>query len=42
MNISEQARQMIKDQRNEWELAKTNYAGLKKVKTKTYRKFSAA
>lgn len=34
MNISEQARQLIKDQQNEWELAKKNYAGLKKVKTR--------
>ena len=34
MNISEQARQLIKDQRNEWELAGKNYAGLKNVKTR--------
>lgn len=34
MNISEQARQLIKDQQNEWELARKNYAGLKKVKTR--------
>ncbi len=34
MNISEQARQLIIDQQGEWELARKNYAGLKKVKTK--------
>lgn len=34
MNISEQARQLIKDQQDEWELARKNYAGLKKVKTR--------
>lgn len=34
MNISEQARQLIKDQQTEWELAGKNYAGLKKVKTR--------
>lgn len=34
MNISDQARQLIKDQQNEWELAKDNYAGLKNVKTR--------
>ena len=34
MNISEQARQLIKDQQNEWELAGKNYAGLKNVKTR--------
>jgi len=34
MNISEQARQLIKDQQNEWELVRKNYAGLKKVKTR--------
>jgi len=34
MNISEQARQLIKDQQNEWELVRKNYAGLKNVKTR--------
>lgn len=34
MNISEQARQLIKDQQNEWDLARKNYAGLKHVKTR--------
>ena len=34
MNISEQARQLIKEQQQEWELARNNYAGLKKVKTR--------
>ncbi|MCG8309424.1 MAG: DUF4922 domain-containing protein [Cytophagales bacterium] len=34
MNISEQARQLILDQQNEWELAMKNYAGLKHVKTR--------
>lgn len=33
-NISEQARKLIKDQQNEWELARKNYAGLKRVKTR--------
>ena len=32
MNISEQARQLIRDQQEEWELAGKNYAGLKNVK----------
>ncbi|MCK5701005.1 MAG: DUF4922 domain-containing protein, partial [Cyclobacteriaceae bacterium] len=32
MNISAQARQLIKDQQQEWELARKNYAGLKNVK----------
>ena len=35
MKISEQARQLIKDQQNEWELAGSNYAGLKNVKVRT-------
>lgn len=35
MNISAQARQLIKDQQQEWELAGRNYAGLKKVKVRT-------
>jgi len=34
INISEQARQLIEDQQNEWELARRNYAGLKNVKTR--------
>ena len=34
MNISAQARQLIIEQQNEWELARKNYAGLKKVKTR--------
>jgi hypothetical protein len=34
MNISEQARQLIRDQQDEWELARNNYAGLKNVKTR--------
>ncbi len=34
MIISEQARKLIKDQQNEWELARKNYAGLSKVKTR--------
>ena len=34
MNISEQARQLIKEQQQEWELARNNYAGLKNVKTR--------
>lgn len=35
MKISEQARQLIKDQRNDWELARKNYVGLKNVKVRT-------
>ena len=35
MTISEQARQLIKDQQKEWALAGKNYEGLKSVKTKT-------
>ncbi len=31
MNISEKARQLIKDQQQDWELARVNYAGLKSV-----------
>lgn len=34
MHISEQARQLIKNQQNDWELARKNYAGLKNVKTR--------
>jgi ATP adenylyltransferase/5',5'''-P-1,P-4-tetraphosphate phosphorylase II len=34
MNISEQARQLIKEQQQEWELARNNYAGLKNVKSR--------
>ncbi len=34
MNLSQQARQLIRDQKQEWPLAKNNYAGLEKVKTK--------
>lgn len=34
MNISAQARQLIKDQQIEWELAGKNYAGLKNIKVK--------
>jgi hypothetical protein len=34
MNISEQARKLIKDQQKEWELAGKNYAGLAKVKSR--------
>jgi ATP adenylyltransferase/5',5'''-P-1,P-4-tetraphosphate phosphorylase II len=34
MNISEQARQLIKDQQIEWELARKNYAGLSNVKSR--------
>lgn len=34
MNISEQARKLIKDQQKEWDLAGKNYAGLAKVKTR--------
>lgn len=34
MNISAQARQLIKDQQDEWDLARKNYAGLKNVKVK--------
>lgn len=34
MNISEQARQLIKDQQKEWELARKNYAGLNSVRTR--------
>lgn len=34
MNISVQARQLIKDQQDEWELVRKNYAGLKNVKVK--------
>ena len=34
MTVSDQARQLIKDQQNEWELAKKNYAGLNSVKTR--------
>jgi ATP adenylyltransferase/5',5'''-P-1,P-4-tetraphosphate phosphorylase II len=34
MNISEQARQLIKDQQKEWELARKNYAGLSHVKSR--------
>ena len=34
MNISDQARKMIKDQQQEWELAKKNYAGLKSVQSR--------
>lgn len=33
-NISEQARQLIKDQQKEWVLAQKNYDGLKSVKTR--------
>jgi ATP adenylyltransferase/5',5'''-P-1,P-4-tetraphosphate phosphorylase II len=35
MNISEQARKLIKDQQNEWTLAGKNYTGLKNVKIRT-------
>ena len=35
MNISRQARKLINDQQNEWELAGKNYAGLKSVKVRT-------
>lgn len=35
MDISEQARQLIKDQRKEWTLARKNYEGLKQVRTRT-------
>ena len=34
MNISDQARKLIKDQQQEWDLAKKNYAGLKSVKSR--------
>ena len=34
MNISDQARKLIKDQQQEWELAKKNYASLKSVKSR--------
>jgi hypothetical protein len=34
MNISAQARQLIADQKNEWELVGRNYAGLKSVKVR--------
>ncbi len=34
MTISSQARQLIRDQQDEWELARKNYAGLKNVKTR--------
>jgi hypothetical protein len=35
VNISEQARKLIKDQQIEWELARKNYAGLRSVKSRT-------
>ncbi len=35
MNISNQARQLIKEQQKEWVLAGKNYAGLKSVKVRT-------
>jgi len=35
MNYSKEARQLIKSQLQEWEMAATNYDGLKYVKTKT-------
>ena len=34
MTLSEQARKLIKDQQQEWELARKNYAGLASVKTR--------
>jgi len=34
MTISEQARALIKDQQKEWELARKNYAGLARVKSR--------
>jgi len=36
MEFSNQARKLISDQKNEWDLARKNYEGLKKVKVKTF------
>jgi len=36
MEFSKQARNLISDQKSEWDLARKNYEGLKKVKVKTF------
>ena len=36
MEFSNQAKKLISDQKNEWDLARKNYEGLKKVKVKTF------
>ena len=36
MDLSTKARKLISDQINHWDLARKNYEGLKKVKTKSF------